>query len=269
MLRVGVTSRLAVRPSASPCVSFTCFLSFYHCAVARAGHSPRRMGVLLCVRRAVPQRWRRRRRRVSPHPRAAAAGHGQARRHRVRHAPRAGADGHERVSEDGAGQGRCVGDAVALSCRTDALCAAVSCVHVFILRQTHSWYTTTCRWWREGCGSPSLRAPSRRCTVPTARCAHGVTAPIASSPRILQTHPHASLCPLFLSSASPSCSRYAHQQIDASMQGTLFGSQDAHGWNLDRLDTPLRRYGEEVDGITRSMIYVGSWRSMFAFHTEV
>jgi len=39
--------------------------------------------------------------------------------------------------------------------------------------------------------------------------------------------------------------------------GTLFGSQAASGWNLDRLDTELQLLGD-IPGITRSMLYFGT-----------
>ncbi|KAA0146154.1 hypothetical protein FNF29_08215 [Cafeteria roenbergensis] len=49
--------------------------------------------------------------------------------------------------------------------------------------------------------------------------------------------------------------------------GTLFGEQDASGWNINALDTELQLLGD-IPGVTRSMLYFGTWRSVFAWHTE-
>ncbi|CAE7945674.1 Kdm4a, partial [Symbiodinium sp. KB8] len=47
--------------------------------------------------------------------------------------------------------------------------------------------------------------------------------------------------------------------------GTLFGKQDASGWNINALDTELQLLGD-IPGVTRSMLYFGT--SVFAWHTE-
>jgi [histone H3]-trimethyl-L-lysine9/36 demethylase len=52
----------------------------------------------------------------------------------------------------------------------------------------------------------------------------------------------------------------------ADIVNSLFGDAEAMSWNLNRLDTILRRI--DLPGVTRSMLYFGMWRAMFAFHTE-
>lgn len=61
----------------------------------------------------------------------------------------------------------------------------------------------------------------------------------------------------------------------ADTPGTVFcGAKDGGGaWNVDRLDSMLQllrdeNNGEDLPGVTRSMLYVGMWKAMFAFHTE-
>lgn len=54
----------------------------------------------------------------------------------------------------------------------------------------------------------------------------------------------------------------------ADLPGTLFGEDCHHSWNLSNLDSTLRLLGYAIPGVTSSMLYVGMWRSMFAFHTE-
>ena len=39
--------------------------------------------------------------------------------------------------------------------------------------------------------------------------------------------------------------------------GTLFGDQDASGWNINALDTELQLLGD-IPGVTRSMLYFGT-----------
>lgn len=55
----------------------------------------------------------------------------------------------------------------------------------------------------------------------------------------------------------------------ADVQGSLMGKSDCSGWHLDRLDTVLSQCaGKSLGGITRAMLYFGSWRAMFAWHKE-
>ncbi len=55
----------------------------------------------------------------------------------------------------------------------------------------------------------------------------------------------------------------------ADVQGSLMGDGDCSGWHLDRLDTILSQCaGKALGGITRAMLYFGSWRAMFAWHKE-
>uniref|UniRef100_K3WUM6 JmjC domain-containing protein n=1 Tax=Globisporangium ultimum (strain ATCC 200006 / CBS 805.95 / DAOM BR144) TaxID=431595 RepID=K3WUM6_GLOUD len=51
----------------------------------------------------------------------------------------------------------------------------------------------------------------------------------------------------------------------ADIVGSLFGDNDALSWNVNKLDTILRRI--DLPGVTRAMLYFGMWRAMFAFHT--
>lgn len=48
-------------------------------------------------------------------------------------------------------------------------------------------------------------------------------------------------------------------------QSSLFGDDPALSWNLNKLDTILKRI--DLPGVTRAMLYFGMWRAMFAFHT--
>jgi [histone H3]-trimethyl-L-lysine9/36 demethylase len=54
----------------------------------------------------------------------------------------------------------------------------------------------------------------------------------------------------------------------ADMVGSLFGDDEASSWNVNHLDTPLQLIGNDLPGVSNSMLYFGSWRAMFAFHTE-
>jgi len=51
----------------------------------------------------------------------------------------------------------------------------------------------------------------------------------------------------------------------ADIVASLFGDADAMSWNLNDLNTILRKI--DLPGVTRSMLYFGMWRAMFAFHT--
>ena len=58
-------------------------------------------------------------------------------------------------------------------------------------------------------------------------------------------------------------------QYGADSVGSLFGGDDASGWNVDRLDTILRRHADvDVAGVSSSMLYVGMWQALFAWHVE-
>ncbi|RMX66117.1 hypothetical protein DD238_001171 [Peronospora effusa] len=52
----------------------------------------------------------------------------------------------------------------------------------------------------------------------------------------------------------------------ADIVGSLFGETDTTSWNLNGLNTILRKI--DLPGITQAMLYFGMWRAMFAFHTE-
>ena len=67
-----------------------------------------------------------------------------------------------------------------------------------------------------------------------------------------------------------SISTYAKPpQYGADVLGSLMCDQAASGWNLDKLDTVLSQCaGKALGGITRAMLYFGTWRSMFAWHKE-
>eukprot|EP00617_Octactis_speculum_P025403 CAMPEP_0185756392 /NCGR_PEP_ID=MMETSP1174-20130828/14823_1 /TAXON_ID=35687 /ORGANISM="Dictyocha speculum, Strain CCMP1381" /LENGTH=534 /DNA_ID=CAMNT_0028435335 /DNA_START=224 /DNA_END=1831 /DNA_ORIENTATION=+ len=56
----------------------------------------------------------------------------------------------------------------------------------------------------------------------------------------------------------------------ADIPGSLFdGEAAATGWNVDNLDTVLQRtIHPPVGGVTNAMLYVGTWRAMFAYHVE-
>lgn len=40
------------------------------------------------------------------------------------------------------------------------------------------------------------------------------------------------------------------------------------GWNVDKLESALQLLDQNVDGVNSSYLYVGTWRAMFAYHTE-
>lgn len=52
----------------------------------------------------------------------------------------------------------------------------------------------------------------------------------------------------------------------ADMVGSLFHPNRKNSWNLNQLDTILQVI--DLPGITRSMLYFGMWKAMFALHTE-
>jgi hypothetical protein len=45
-------------------------------------------------------------------------------------------------------------------------------------------------------------------------------------------------------------------------------ANSAGTWNIDKLDTELAVVGSALPGVTKSMLYVGMWQALFAFHTE-
>jgi len=51
----------------------------------------------------------------------------------------------------------------------------------------------------------------------------------------------------------------------ADIVGSLFRPEDNQAWNVNKLDTILRRV--DLPGVTKAMMYFGMWRAMFAFHT--
>ncbi|GAQ81425.1 protein with JUMONJI domain [Klebsormidium nitens] len=57
----------------------------------------------------------------------------------------------------------------------------------------------------------------------------------------------------------------------ADSEGSLF-DPDHKGWNIRDLDTclskTLKEHGASLPGVTTPYLYVGMWRSMFAWHTE-
>lgn len=55
----------------------------------------------------------------------------------------------------------------------------------------------------------------------------------------------------------------------ADLPGSLFTGDEPHpAWNLSKLDNLLNLLGKPIPGVNTSMLYVGSWRAMFAFHVE-
>lgn len=54
----------------------------------------------------------------------------------------------------------------------------------------------------------------------------------------------------------------------ADTEGTLFTSDFKSTWNVNQLDNLLQLLSGELSGITTSMLYIGMWRAMFAYHTE-
>jgi jumonji domain-containing protein 2 len=56
----------------------------------------------------------------------------------------------------------------------------------------------------------------------------------------------------------------------ADIKGSLFdNSQLSHpSWNINELENLLNLIKIEIPGVNTPMIYVGSWRAMFAFHVE-
>jgi len=54
----------------------------------------------------------------------------------------------------------------------------------------------------------------------------------------------------------------------ADYVGSLFGNDKACSWNVNDLDSILTLIGSEVPGVSNAMLYVGTWRAMFAYHVE-
>jgi len=56
----------------------------------------------------------------------------------------------------------------------------------------------------------------------------------------------------------------------ADVPGSLFNDSPVSesAWNLDKLDSMLRDLPHTIPGVSRAMLYIGSWRAMFAFHVE-
>eukprot|EP01138_Halocafeteria_seosinensis_P012203 gb/GECG01012471.1/.p1 GENE.gb/GECG01012471.1/~~gb/GECG01012471.1/.p1 ORF type:complete len:529 (+),score=71.58 gb/GECG01012471.1/:1-1587(+) len=58
-------------------------------------------------------------------------------------------------------------------------------------------------------------------------------------------------------------------EYGADMLGSLFGEAEASGWNPDKLHTELKEcLSQDLPGVTRAYLYIGMWRSMFAWHKE-
>lgn len=54
----------------------------------------------------------------------------------------------------------------------------------------------------------------------------------------------------------------------ADMVGSLFNNEHASSWNVHKIDSLLRLINCSIPGVNSAMLYVGTWRSMFAFHVE-
>eukprot|EP01033_Poteriospumella_lacustris_P014105 gene14105-10078_t len=55
----------------------------------------------------------------------------------------------------------------------------------------------------------------------------------------------------------------------ADVPGTLFDGTESHpSWNLNHLDNMLQELPMILPGVNTTMLYIGSWRAMFAFHVE-
>ena len=54
----------------------------------------------------------------------------------------------------------------------------------------------------------------------------------------------------------------------ADYVGSLFGNDKACSWNVNDLDSILTLMGSEVPGVSNAMLYIGTWRAMFAYHVE-
>lgn len=65
-----------------------------------------------------------------------------------------------------------------------------------------------------------------------------------------------------------STTHWSHPIYGADMLGTLFNQHDKESsWHLNKLKS-LLSYVDSVPGINTPMLYIGTWRSMFAFHVE-
>lgn len=60
---------------------------------------------------------------------------------------------------------------------------------------------------------------------------------------------------------------WSHPIYGADQLGTLFKSDEGGAWNVDKLDSIVNLLGE-VPGVSKAYLYVGTWRSMFAYHVE-
>jgi [histone H3]-trimethyl-L-lysine9/36 demethylase len=62
--------------------------------------------------------------------------------------------------------------------------------------------------------------------------------------------------------------KWADPIYGADMLGSLFGEHHASSWNLNKIHSVLRLLESDIPGVNSSMLYVGTWRSFFAFHVE-
>lgn len=58
-----------------------------------------------------------------------------------------------------------------------------------------------------------------------------------------------------------------HPVYGADQIGTLFKNDEGGSWNINKLDSIVNLLGP-VPGVSSPYLYVGTWRSMFAYHVE-
>ena len=58
-----------------------------------------------------------------------------------------------------------------------------------------------------------------------------------------------------------------HPIYGADQIGTLFNDNEGGSWNINKLDSIVNLLGS-VPGVSSPYLYVGTWRSMFAYHVE-
>ncbi|KAI9015481.1 JmjC domain, hydroxylase-domain-containing protein, partial [Hyaloraphidium curvatum] len=61
---------------------------------------------------------------------------------------------------------------------------------------------------------------------------------------------------------------YVSPMYGADQLGTLFPKAFKHAWNLNGLDNLLSQTKVDLPGVTTPYIYVGMWKSTFAWHLE-
>ena len=61
---------------------------------------------------------------------------------------------------------------------------------------------------------------------------------------------------------------WEHPIYGADQVGTLFNEEEGGSWNINKLDSIVSLLGSDIPGVSSAYLYVGTWRSLFAYHVE-